>query len=266
MDCNYLIDTHSHIDGEEFLDDFEDVVKRAKAANVKKIFLPNINADTIGRIELLCSLNPGTLYPMIGLHPEDVNTESSDTLNALEERLKRPNPYIAIGEIGLDYYWNDTHKELQKEAFKKQIKWSIDYDLPLMIHTRAAHSDMVDIITSSNEKYGGRLRGVFHCFAGNEEEAQELLKFENFMFGIGGIVTFKKSVLPQVIKSVIPLERIVLETDSPYMAPVPNRGKRNESAFIKDIGAKLAEIYNCDPMLVMEQTTNNALKIFSKAQ
>jgi TatD DNase family protein len=135
-----------------------------------------------------------------------------------------------------------------------------------MIHTRAAHSDMVDIIKSSNKEHGGRLRGVFHCFAGNESEAQELMKFDNFMFGIGGIVTFKKSTLPQVLKSVIPLERIVLETDSPYMAPVPNRGKRNESAFIKDIAAKIAEIYECALEHVMEQTTQNALKIFNRAQ
>lgn len=264
MDRNYYIDTHSHIDGEEFLDDFEAVVKRAQESSVKKIFIPNINSSTINRIEQLCSSNQGTLYPMIGLHPEDVKPESTDALNDMEERLKRPNPYIAIGEIGLDYYWDDTHKELQKEAFKRQLKWSVDYDLPLMIHTRAAHSDMTDIIKSAIKEYGGRLRGVFHCFAGNEEEAQELMKFDKFMFGIGGIVTFKKSTLPQVLKSHIPLERIVLETDAPYMAPVPNRGKRNESAFIKDIAAKLAEIYECEPEHIMKQTTNNVLKIFSK--
>lgn len=266
MDYNYLIDTHSHLDGEEFLDDFEEVIKRAQESQIKKIFIPNINAGTIDRIEYLCTLHPGALYPMIGLHPEDVTPENTGMLNVMEERLKSPNPYIAIGEIGLDYYWDDTYKELQKEVFKRQIEWSVDYDLPLMIHTRAAHTDMVDIIKSSNEEYSGRLSGVFHCFAGNESEAQELMKFDNFMFGIGGIVTFKKSTLPQVLKSVIPLERIVLETDSPYMAPVPNRGKRNESAFIKDIAIKIAEIYECTFERVMEQTTQNALKIFNRAQ
>jgi len=265
MNYNYLIDTHSHIDGEEFLDDIEDVLKRAEEANVKKIFIPNINGNTIDRIEHLCSLHPGTLYPMIGLHPEDVNPENLDSLNDMEERLKCPNPYIAIGEIGLDYYWDDTHKELQKEIFKRQITWSVDYNLPLMIHTRAAHSDMKDIIQSLNKEYKEQLRGVFHCYAGTEDEALELLEFKNFMIGIGGIVTFKKSSLPQVIKSAIPLERIVLETDSPYMAPVPNRGKRNESAFIKDIAHKLAEIYDCSVERILSQTTKNALSIFTKA-
>ena len=262
----HFLDTHAHIDGEEFIDDFEDTVKRALGSNVRKIFIPNINTGTIDRIEQLCDSKPGILYPMIGIHPEDVKPENIETLNGMEERLRRPNSYIAIGEIGLDYYWDDTYKELQKEVFRRQINWSIEHGLPMMIHTRAAHSDMVEIIESANEEHQGKLSGVFHCFAGNAEEAHDLLKFSNFMFGIGGIVTFKKSILPEVLKSTIPLERIVLETDAPYMAPVPNRGKRNESAYIKDIAAKLAEIYECDIEHVMAQTTNNALKVFPKAR
>lgn len=266
MTTPYFIDTHAHIDGEEFIDDFEDTVKRALGSNVKKIFIPNINAGTIDRIDKLCDSKQGILYPMIGLHPEDVKPENIEMLNDMEERLSSHNSYIAIGEIGLDYYWDDTYKDLQKEVFRRQIDWSVEYGLPLMIHTRAAHSDMVEIIELANKEHQGKLSGVFHCFAGSIEEAQDLLKFENFMFGIGGIVTFKKSSLPEVLKSTIPLERIVLETDAPYMAPVPHRGKRNESAYIKDIAEKLAEIYECDVEHVMVQTTNNALKVFPKAQ
>lgn len=265
MDTNFFIDTHAHIDGEEFTDDLELVIERAKSTNIQKIFIPNINANTISRIEEICTSHQGTIYPMIGLHPEDVNTESPKTLDLMSERLERHNNFIAIGEIGLDYYWDTSYKEMQKEIFKRQIKWGAVHNLPLTIHTRSAHTDMIDIMKRSIEKYGDCIRGVFHCFAGNETEAEEMLGFENFMLGIGGIVTFKNSLLPQVLKSTIPLERIVLETDSPYMAPVPNRGKRNESAFIKDIAVKLADIYNCSIEHIMSQTTHNALSIFTKS-
>lgn len=265
MKTNFFIDTHAHIDGNEFLEDLDEVVTRAQGANVKKIFIPNINAESIERIKHLCATNPGTLYPMIGLHPEDVKPGHEQVLEMMEEELKSPNKYIAIGEIGLDYYWDDTYKEIQKDALKKQIRWASKYNLPLMLHTRSAHQDMVDIISKAEAETPGAIKGVFHCFAGNEDEAAELMRFEHFMFGIGGIVTFKKSSLPQTIKNTIPLERIVLETDSPYMAPVPNRGKRNESAYIKDIAAKLADIYGCCAEDIMSQTTCNALSIFTKA-
>lgn len=265
MGTDYFIDTHAHIDGDEFLEDLDEVVIRAKESNVKKIFIPNINAESIERIKRLCTTNAGVLFPMIGLHPEDVKPGYEQILGKMEEELKSPNRYIAIGEVGLDYYWDDTHKDIQKDALKKQIHWALKYNLPLMLHTRSAHNDMVDILSKTETETPNAIKGVFHCFAGNEEEATELLRFENFMLGIGGIVTFKKSSLPQTIKNTIPLKRIVLETDSPYMAPAPNRGKRNESAYIKDIATKLADIYGCSTEEIMTQTTINALNIFTKA-
>jgi TatD DNase family protein len=266
MNTDFFIDTHAHLDGDEFVDDLSEALQRAQDANVRKILVPNISLDSVSRIKEICESNHGVLYPMIGLHPEDVKPGCESSIELMESKLREPNHYIAIGEIGLDYYWDDTYKELQKEVFKKQIAWALKYDLPLMIHTRAAHKDMTAIIKETTNEYGDSLKGVFHCFSGNEEEARELLKFKNFMIGIGGICTFKKSELPQVLRTTIPLERIVLETDAPYMAPVPNRGKRNESAFIKDIASKLAEIYGCDILHVMNVTTRNALSIFSKAQ
>lgn len=266
MNADYFIDTHAHIDGDEFLEDIDEVIKRAQDANVKKIFIPNINASTLKRINELCCKQKGCLYPMIGIHPEDVIPGCEDTLDKMEKELSETNSYIAIGEIGLDYYWDETHKALQKEIFKKQVAWGVKHNLPLMIHTRSAHSDMVEIIKTAIIENGQKLKGIFHCFAGTAEEAKELLEFDNFMLGIGGIVTFKKSALPDTLANTVPLERIVLETDAPYMAPVPNRGKRNESAYIKDIAAKLSEIYNCNIEHIMTTTTNNALKTFTKAQ
>lgn len=259
---NYLIDTHAHLDGDEFLDDLNEVIQRAKDCNVQKIFIPNINANSLERIKQITKVHKGTLYPMIGLHPEDVNYEYSETLDLMENDLKNQNFYIGIGEIGLDYYWDDTKKEQQKKAFARQVEWGIKYDLPLMIHTRSAHKDMITIMAEAQTRHTGKLKGVFHCFAGTADEAREMQSIDNFMIGIGGIVTFKKSQLPETIREAIPLSRIVLETDSPYMAPVPHRGKRNESSFVDNVAEKLAEIFGCRKEDVIRQTTDNALSVF----
>ena len=259
---NYLIDTHAHLDGDEFKDDLTEVILRAKETNVKKIFIPNINATTLDRIKKITIEHEGVLYPMIGLHPEDVNEEYVETLNSMETELQHPHNYIGIGEIGLDYYWDDSMKEQQKKAFARQVEWGVKYNLPLMIHTRSAHKDMIDIMHEAQSKCGGLLKGVFHCFAGTVDEAREMLAIDNFMIGIGGIATFKKSQLPETIKEAIPLSKIVLETDSPYMAPVPHRGKRNESAFVDNVADKLAEIFGCTKETVVRQTTENALSVF----
>ena len=264
-----LIDTHSHLYGEEFSEDIEDVVARARDAGVSKIFLPNINADSIEPMLTLASRYPGYLYPMMGLHPEDIGDDWLDVLDSMESLLAAPdNPYIAVGEVGLDYYWDRSRYEEQQEVFARQVAWAMDYDLPLMIHTRDAHRELVDVLNEQikNCKSSSRkLSGVFHCFAGNVDEAEELLGFDGFMLGIGGVVTYKKSPLPDVLRAAVPLRRIVLETDSPYLAPVPYRGKRNESAYVRHVAERLADIYQCSVEEVTQITTENALKTFPKA-
>lgn len=267
-----MIDTHAHLDGGEFAEDLDAVILRAKAAGVQKMFVPAISRKDLSHMVAVCNAYPGILYPMIGLHPENILDEDYlDALDKLEERLEEslnplPSPgsptYIAIGEVGLDFYWDDSHKTEQLTAFEMQIQWAIKYKLPLMIHSRSAHSELISLM----KKYGDKgLSGVFHCFTGTEEEAKELLAFPGFCLGIGGVLTFKKSTLPTVIKNAVPLSRIVLETDSPYMAPVPHRGKRNESAFIVEVANKLADIFGTSIEEIDRATTENALRIFRKA-
>lgn len=271
-----MIDTHSHLDGNEFAEDLEEVIQRAKDAGVKKIFIPAICLKDTPNLFKVCQAHAGYLYPMVGLHPENIMDEDyHHALNQMEQLLQTAlkaehetnssdtqPPIIAIGEVGLDFYWDDTHKAEQIEAFERQIDWADRYGLPLVIHTRNAHAEMMNIM----EKYRDRnLCGVFHCFTGTKEEARDLLSFPNFMLGIGGVLTFKKSTLKEVVKNAIPLSRIVLETDSPYMAPVPNRGKRNESAYVKHVAEALADIYSKDFPEIVLQTTENALKVFKKA-
>ena len=258
------IDTHSHLYDEQFDDDRDDVLQRAFDAGASKIFLPNINAATVAPMLQLAQANPRRLYPMIGLHPEDLGDSWREVLPMMEALLKEADhPYIAIGEVGLDYYWDRSLYQEQQEAFRIQVGWAISYGLPLMIHTRNAHREMVEVMRGMANRH---LSGVFHCFGGSAEEAEELLSFDGFMLGIGGVVTYKKSPLPNVLREVVPLERIVLETDAPYLAPVPHRGKRNETAFVTDVIAKLAEIYSRDEEEVALITTENALKTFPKAK
>ncbi len=264
-----FIDTHSHLYDEQFDDDRAEVLQRAFAAGAGKIFLPNINAETIAPMLQLAGAYPGRLYPMLGLHPEDLGDTWRETLQQMETRLQeQDHPYIAIGEVGLDYYWDRSKYEEQQEAFAIQVEWAIKYGLPLMIHTRDAHREMVQVLREILNRHPdiATFSGVFHCFGGSAEEAEELLGFEDFMLGIGGVVTFKKSPLPAVLREAVPLERIVLETDAPYLAPVPHRGKRNETAYVTDVITKLAEIYERDAQEVARITTENALKTFPKAK
>ncbi len=254
-----MIDTHSHIYEPEFNADREEVITRAKQAGVEYILLPNINASSIAPMLDLCSRHPGYCFPMLGLHPEDVKEDYKQVLADMKARLKAPDhPYIAIGEVGLDYYWDKSKAKEQEEAFRTQIEWAIEYRLPLMIHSRSAHRQLV---TAISEYKGEALSGVFHCFGGSKEVAQELLQFPNFMLGIGGVVTYKNSRLAETLTSV-PLERIVLETDAPYLSPVPYRGKRNESAYITETLHKIAYIYNVSERQAEDITNNNAKRIF----
>lgn len=256
-----LIDTHSHLDTEDFAEDLEETLMRAKNEGVGKILIPGICLRDTPHLIDVCKSHPGFLYPMIGLHPENIMDE--DYHSALDEleKLIIPSGAIAIGEVGLDLYWDDTHKEEQLDAFETQIGWAEKYNLPLMIHCRSAHKEMMDVLGKHDRE---KLSGVFHCFTGTEEEAMELLAFPHFKLGIGGVLTFKKSNLPAVVEKVIPLSRIVLETDSPYMAPAPNRGKRNESAYVKYVAEKLCEIFNADFDSIAQQTTANTAEVFKK--
>lgn len=253
-----LIDTHSHLFLEEFSDDLPQVMERARQAGVSRIYMPNIDSTTIESMLSVCADYPDFCYPMIGLHPTSVNESYRQELSIVRERLEAPNNFVAIGEIGLDLYWDKTFLNEQLYVFEKQIEWALEYKLPIVVHSREAF----DYIYKVMEPYKKTpLTGIFHSFTGTSEEAAKLLEFEGFMLGINGVVTFKKSTLPETLTTV-PLERIVLETDSPYLAPVPNRGKRNESANVKDTLMKVAEIYQITPEHVAEVTSVNALKVF----
>lgn len=260
-----FIDTHAHIYEDEFSEDLSLVIERAREAGTSRILLPPTNVGSTVKALAVCDRFPEVCFPMIGLHPEDVKENYVTELARLEEMLRRDvssgaRRYVAVGEVGLDYYWDKTHKEEQKEAFSVQIEWAVKYDLPLMIHSRSANGDLLACMSPWRD---GLLRGgVFHCFSGSVEMAREMLRFHpDFYIGIGGVLTFKKSNLPEVVKE-IPLERIVLETDSPYMAPVPMRGKRNEPAFIPYIINVLADAKGVAPEEVERVTTENAMRLF----
>ena len=255
-----LVDTHTHIFEPEFDGDRYSVVQRAVASGVRKLCLPCIREDSVDSLIGMCNDFPGVCYGMIGLHPTELPDDSSSVLDRLYRRLLCDNRFIAIGEVGLDFYWDDTRKNEQIDVFRHQIEWAVEFGLPLAIHSRSAFEELY----STMECYRSKgLAGVFHCFSGSEDEARKLLSFDGFYLGIGGVVTYKKSTLPDVLRSV-PLERIVLETDSPYLAPVPHRGRRNESAYIPHIAEALAEIYGVSVERVAEVTTDNAYRLFPK--
>ena len=254
-----MIDTHCHLDGEEFAVDRNEVVARARAAGVTKVFVPAIHLQSCQTVLDVCRQYPGYCYPMLGLHPEEVRADWKTVLAQLKSSiLHQPSSIIAIGEVGLDYYWSREFEQEQLEAFEEQVRWSVETRLPLMIHCRKAQNEMVAIL----KKYAADLPGgVFHCFTGNEIEARELLQFDRFVLGIGGVLTFKKSNLPQTL-AVVPLNRIVLETDAPYMAPVPHRGQRNEPAFVLEVLRKMAECYGVSEETVCAITNANVTRIF----
>ncbi|MDD6895510.1 MAG: TatD family hydrolase [Prevotellaceae bacterium] len=253
-----IIDTHIHLDGEEFADDIDDVVARAKQAGVSRMLLPAIDYNTTEAVAAVAQRFDGYALPMIGLHPEEVKADWREVLARLRPKVGKP--FVAIGEVGLDFYWSREFESQQLEAFEEQVKWSVETRLPLMIHCRKAQNEMVGIM----KKYKAELPGgVFHCFTGNEKEAEQLLDFPNFVLGIGGVLTFKKSNLPTVLATSVPIDRIVLETDAPYMAPVPMRGKRNESGYLVHVVAKMAEAYGVAAEDIERITTATAERVFS---
>ena len=259
---NY-IDTHCHLDGEEFAADRDAIVQRAREAGCTHIFLPAIDAASCQTVLDVCAQYPDFCRPMLGLHPEEVRADWREQLSTikglLSSAINHQSSVLAIGEVGLDYYWSREFEQEQLEAFEEQVKWAVELQLPLMIHCRKAQNELVAVL----KKYAKDLPGgVFHCFTGNEQEARQLLEFDRFVLGIGGVLTFKKSHLPEVLPASVPLDRIVLETDAPYMAPVPMRGKRNESAFIRHVIARLAEAYGVSEEEICRQTTATAERIF----
>ena len=257
------IDTHCHLDGEEFAADRDAVVQRAREAGCKAILLPAIDVASCRTVLEVCRQYPDYCRPMLGLHPEEVRADWHNQLLAIKELLTssithHPSP-IAIGEVGLDYYWSREYEQEQLAAFEEQVRWSVAMRLPLMIHCRKAQNELVTIL----KKYADDLPGgVFHCFTGNAQEARQLLDFPQFVLGIGGVLTFKKSHLPDTLAEAVPLDRIVLETDAPYMAPVPHRGQRNESAFIPPVITRLAEAYGVSEEEVCKHTNDNVIRIF----
>ncbi len=253
-----MIDTHCHLDGEEFQADLDAVVARAREAGVTAIGVPGIDLQSCETVMALCGRYPGYCFPMLGLHPEEVRADWQELLAQLHRKMD--DRVIAIGEVGLDFYWSREFEQEQLLAFEEQVKWSVEMRLPLMIHCRKAQNEMVAILKRYKDDLPG---GVFHCFTGNALEAQELLQFDRFVLGIGGVLTFKKSHLPEVLPAAVPLDRIVLETDAPYMAPVPHRGQRNEPAFVAEVMRVLAAAYGVSEEEVARQTDANCEKILN---
>lgn len=252
-----FIDTHTHLFAEEFDEDREQVLQRAKEAGITRMFMPNIDDTSIDALCALCDAHEDC-YPLIGFHPTSVDGDWEKRLAVVEQAFRSGRPYYGIGEVGLDFYWDDTFRKEQIKVFDKQIGWALEADLPLIIHSRSAQKELLEVMAPYRNT---ALRGIFHSFGGTEEEAAQLLEYKNFMLGINGILTFKKSTLAEVLKQ-IPLDRLVLETDSPYLAPVPHRGKRNESSFLPDTARRLAEVYELDLDSLARKTTSNALEVF----
>lgn len=266
-----IIDTHAHLDVEDFSEDLSEVIMRAKEAGVGKIFLPSVDLKSVDNILAVCRQYPDTCYPMIGLQPEEVRDDWQEVLEKMYARLKESiekqadgtallgETFIAIGEVGLDFYWSRDYEQQQLAAFEEAVKWSVETQLPLMIHCRKAQNEMLHIMRPYEKELPG---GVFHCFTGNQKEAEAFLRFDRFALGIGGVSTFKSSHLREDLPAAVPLNRIVLETDSPYMAPVPYRGKRNESAFVVEVMQTLALSYGVDEEEIARQTNENVARIF----
>lgn len=249
-------DTHTHLYAEEFNSDRTQIIKKAISSGVKKLYLPNIDSTSIEGMLQLENEFPENCFAMMGLHPCSVNEKVETELKIVEEWLSKRN-FCAIGEIGIDLYWDKTFFEQQKVAFKKQIDWALQYDLPIVIHCRDAFDEIFEILQSYNELP----KGIFHCFSGNLEQAHKIISLNKFKLGIGGVVTFKNAGLDKVVEQ-LDLQHLVLETDSPYLAPVPFRGKRNESGYLIMIAEKVAALKNITIAEVAEITTRNATEIF----
>ena len=253
-----FIDTHTHLFASEFNDDIDIVLKNAINSGVSKMLLPNIDSTTTNSMLQLCNKYPQHCFPMIGLHPCSVKKDNIEKEILHVEEMLNKNKFIAIGEIGLDLYWDKSTLDLQKIAFESQIKLSKKHQLPIVIHVRDSFNEAIEIVERLNDD---NLSGVFHCFTGNIEEAERIINLENFYLGIGGVVTFKNGGINKIIKQVS-LDSIILETDSPYLSPTPFRGTRNESKYLLNIATEMADLYNLDIEEIAKKTTENAIDLF----
>lgn len=256
-----MIDTHCHIDDPQYADGLSAFLDDQKAGGVEAMYVPGVDASSIKDVLEVCDRYPDYLFPALGLHPENVKEDWQEQLltlkTAIDKRMstQQPSRLIAIGEIGLDYHWDVTFKAEQQQALREQLRWAEQYNLPVMIHSRDAAEDTLKILREFPN-----VRGVMHCFSGSHEVAKQVIDM-GYYLGIGGVITFKNCKLAEHLVG-IPLERLVLETDAPYMAPVPYRGKRNESRWMTYVAERLAEVYNCTPEHVNEVTTANARALF----
>ena len=253
-----FIDTHTHIYLKDFIEDRNEIIQECSIAKVDKLLLPNIDSSTIEEVVKLSKDYKNICFPMVGLHPCYVNQHFKKELNILKPYIDKCNT-IAIGEIGIDLFWDKTTYEFQKKAFIEQINWAEEYNLPVVIHARNSYQEIFQILDSLKSD---TLRGVFHCFSSNLNDAKHILDYGGFKLGIGGVVTFKNSGLDKVLKE-IEIENLVLETDSPYLTPAPFRGKRNKSSYIPLIANKLSDIYEISIEEIGKITSLNATKIFN---
>ncbi len=253
-----FIDTHTHLFLKQFSGDIDSVIENAIASGVSKMFLPNISSSTTKAMMELCRKYPKNCFPMMGLHPCDVKKESLEKELLHVEGMLEKNKFIAVGEIGLDLYWDKTTLDIQKEAFETQIKLAKKHQLPIVIHVRESFNEAIEIVEKLNDE---GLSGVFHCFTGNVGDAKRITDLGNFYLGIGGVLTFKNAGVDKTIKE-IDLKHLILETDSPYLTPTPFRGKRNESKYILNIAQKLAEVKGVSLEEIAEITNKNANNLF----
>ena len=253
-----FIDTHTHLFASEFDNDIDIVIKNALDYGISKMLLPNIDSTTTTKMLQLCDKYPNNCYPMIGLHPCSIKKDNLEKEISHVEQMLSQNKFIAVGEIGLDLYWDKSTLDLQKIAFESQIELAKKYRLPIVIHVRDSFDEAIEIVERLNDY---NLSGVFHCFTGNLEEAQRIINLNNFYLGIGGVVTFKNGGINKIIKQVS-LDSIILETDSPYLSPTPFRGTRNESKYLLNIATKMADLYNLDIEEIAKKTTENAIDLF----
>lgn len=253
-----FVDTHTHLFSDAFDEDRAQVVQTAIDAGVTKLLLPNIDVKTIDAMHALEREFPENCYSMMGLHPGSVNENWEEDLAIIKENLFS-RKYVAVGEIGMDLYWDKTFIEEQKKAFTLQVEWAKELQIPIAIHARDAFDEIFEILDEINND---RLTGVFHCFTGTKEQADHIKSYGGFKLGIGGVLTYKKARLDEVL-SQIELKELILETDSPYLSPVPFRGKRNQSSYILHIAEKLSEVYKLPLAEIERQTTQNALELFN---
>lgn len=271
---NDMIDTHIHIDEEAYAPDREEVIARQRESGVEGMIVPGVNAASVASVMDVCRTHPGYCYPALGLHPEDVKDDWETQLAVVENAIRsHRSELVAVGEIGLDYYWDKTYKEEQKEVLRRQLLLAHELNLPVILHNREATEDCLRILKEIQMVNGkcpnSKLTGVFHCFNGSRETAQQILDM-GFYLGIGGVITFKNCKLAGTLADLNTTpslrgrveERLLLETDGPYMAPVPHRGQRNESRLMSYVAERLAEVYDCTAEEIIMATTNNAKRLF----